>query len=194
MANATASPRSKTWKGVAAGAAAIALLAGGGASFAEWRDSSTADSSASISSGVLTISDGTNGTWTNVRGEDVTGAIEDGTYLIVPGDELTYAESMTIEATGDELTATVSTTLADLTGDPELVAAINESASLELDGAAVDGLSAPVTAGNEPQALDVTVTLPFDAATTGTVAQGQTVSLADLEVVLQQGPVVDASN
>ncbi|MGC5629264.1 alternate-type signal peptide domain-containing protein [Georgenia sp. Z1344] len=188
---ASATLTSKTWKGVAAGVAAVAILAGGGASFAEWRASAAADNAATITSGVLDISSNNNGTWTNRAGVEINPA----EYVIVPGEELTYTESMTIDAEGDGLEATVSTNIPSHTGGPELVAALRDAASLSvtLDGetyapmSETEGPSAIVPTNDGEQTVGIEITIPFDAVEQ--VAQGQHVNIGALEVTVAQTPM-----
>ncbi|MGC5614958.1 alternate-type signal peptide domain-containing protein [Georgenia sp. Z1491] len=185
---APASSRSKTWKGVAAGVAAIALLAGGGASFAEWRDSASASAGAPISSGVLDIESNDDGAWTDGAGNSV--QLDD--YLIVPGTTLIYTHSMTIDAEGDGLAAEVSTNIPALSGDSELIEALTRSATMTLT---IDGQELQVAPGPEgptaeiptnvgEQTLDIRVELPF--AADGTYAQGGSVDVQDLTVTVAQ--------
>ena len=84
----TTAPRSTAaWKAVAAAGIGVALLAAGGATFAEWSDSEDAATGTRITAGVLDLEGGA-GTWTNAGGDDVTADIEDGSYRVVPGDAL----------------------------------------------------------------------------------------------------------
>ncbi|WP_454085896.1 alternate-type signal peptide domain-containing protein [Georgenia sp. Marseille-Q6866] len=177
-----------TWKAVAATAVGVVVLGAGGATFAEWSDSEAAATDTAITAGVLDLAAG-QGTWTNVAGADVTAAVADGSYLVVPGDALTYSETMTIDARGDLLRATVAHNLEGLTGDAELLAQLRENATMSLSGEAVTGTSAAVVAEDEKQTLDVAVTVAFDATTAKLVGQGQDVSLGGLDVTLQQDTV-----
>ncbi|MBD8063578.1 alternate-type signal peptide domain-containing protein [Oceanitalea stevensii] len=189
MARSTSSrPTRTTWKAVAATAVGIVVLGAGGATFAEWSDSEAAATDTAITAGVLDLAAG-QGTWTNVAGADVTAAVADGSYLVVPGDALTYRETMTIDAQGDLLRATVAHNLEGLTGDAELLAQLGENATMSLNGEAVTGTSAAVVAEDEDQTLDVAVTVAFDATTAGLVGQGQDVSLGGLDVTLTQDTV-----
>lgn len=188
----TTAPRSTAaWKGVAAAGIGVALLAAGGATFAEWSDSEDAATGTRITAGVLDLEGGA-GTWTNAAGDDVTADIEDGSYRVVPGDALTYSEELTIDARGDLLQATVSHDLNGLTGDPELIAQLTADASMSLNGTPVEGTSTTVVADDELQNLDVAVTVTFTKGTNELVAQGKTVELGGLDIDLVQKPVSDA--
>jgi alternate signal-mediated exported protein len=188
MARSTTRSAGTTWKAVAATAVGVVILGAGGATFAEWSDAADAATDTRITAGVLDLAAG-QGTWTNVAGTDVTAAVDNGTYLIVPGDALTYRETLSIDAEGDLLRATVATNLEGLTGSGDLRAKLRQDATMSLDGTAVQGTSAAVVADDEKQDLDVTVTIAFDADTAELVAQGQSVALGGLDITLTQDTV-----
>lgn len=186
----TTSSRSTStmWKAIAATAAGVVLLGAGGATFAEWSDSEAAATDTAITSGVLDLAAG-EGTWTNAVDTDVTAAVENGSYLIVPGDALTYRETMTVDARGDLLRGTVAHNLKGLTGNAELVAQLGADTTMSLNGTAVEGDSTTVIADDEKQDLDVAVTIAFDKDTTGLLGQGKSVTLGGLDVTLTQARV-----
>ncbi|MEX1079018.1 MAG: alternate-type signal peptide domain-containing protein [Homoserinimonas sp.] len=164
----------KLVKGSIAGAAGIALLLGGAGSLALWN--ADADiASAGIESGTLTLA-ATAGTWSSEPD------------LWVPGDSFTYASTLTIGATGDNLTATLSVDKASIatgalasaldiviTPDAALPAGITDNADGTFDVAPA--------AGN--YTVPVTVTVTFDENADDTTQAG-TVDLASLQFVLQQ--------
>lgn len=197
MARTTTTARSTAaWKAAAAAGIGVVLLGAGGVTFAEWSDAEQSATGTDITSGVLTLDSGV-GTWTNAANADVTAAVEAGTYLIVPGDTLTYAERLTIQAEGDLLRATVTHTLGDLASDrdsQDLVDHLEANASMSLNGTAVEGTSAAVTARDEVQNLDVAVTIAFDNETAELTAQDQTVTLSGLDIRLTQDTVTTAGN
>ncbi|NJC24391.1 alternate signal-mediated exported protein [Arthrobacter pigmenti] len=167
-----------------AGAAGIVLLAGG-TTFALWSDSETVDAG-TVQSGTLAITPSGTGTWNDIS----TGTPEDitdiSTFLIVPGDTIEYTNSYTVGASGDNLTADLAlSTPVDATGDAELVAAttVTQSFTDELGAPVVGGA---ITSANDGDVITATVTIEFDAATTGTTAQGQALDLSDLTVSLTQ--------
>jgi len=191
MARRLSSSRSSAaWKAAAAAGVGVVLLGAGGATFAQWSDAQASAVGTPITSGVLSL-DGGPGTWTNVAGADVTAAVTGGSYQVVPGDALTYRETMTIDAQGDLLAATVSHNLRELSGDAELLGKLGTSTSMSLNGQAVSGAATTVVADDEQQTLDVAVTVAFDQATAGLVAQGQSVNLGGLDVTLTQAPVAN---
>lgn len=191
MARTTTVSRGTTWKAAAAAGIGVLLLGAGGATFAEWSDAEHAATDTRITAGALDLAAG-EGSWTNAAGADVTAAILDGTYRIVPGYALTYRETLTIDARGDLLTATVSHNLRGLTGDAELLSELDATANMSLNGEAMPGTSATVLAEDELQTLDVAVSVAFDDAATGLVGQGQSVALGGLDIALTQAPAVSA--
>jgi len=176
------------WKAVAAAGVGVVLLGAGGVTFAQWSDTQAAAVDTAIRSGVLDLEGGT-GSWTNVVGTDVTTALAEGRYEVVPGDALTYRETLSVEASGDLLRATVSHNLRELGGDGELRGRLAASSAMSLNGQPVTGASAPVVATGADQTVEVSVTVAFDETTAGLVGQGQSVNLGGLDVTLTQTPV-----
>lgn len=196
MARTTTTARSTAaWKAAAAAGTGIVLLGAGGVTFAEWSDAEQSATGTEITSGALRLDSGT-GTWTNAASTDVTAAVEAGTYLIVPGDTLTYAETLTVDARGDLLRAAVGHTLGDLAPDArsqELVDHLEANASMTLNGAPVVSTTR-VTARDEVQDVAVAVTIAFDDETAELTAQNQTVTLSGLDITLTQDTVTAAGN
>ena len=189
MARRLSSSRSSAaWKAAAAAGVGVVLLGAGGATFAQWSDAQASAVNTPISSGVLDL-EGGEGRWTNVTGADVTAEVTGGSYQVVPGDALTYRETMTIDAQGDLLAATVSHNLRALEGDAELLGQLDAGTSMSLNGRVVEGDSTRVVADEAEQTLEVAVTVAFDATTAGLAAQRQSVSLGGLDVTLPQTPV-----
>jgi len=180
----------KTFKGAGAAVAAGVLLMGGAGSLAYWSDSDTF-SGDSISSGVLSLTDVTAGTWTL---NDIPVALEDEAALqVVPGDELVYSGTYTIGALGDNLYATVEASggtgdglLAEYVDTATVTAKIGETTVEE------------VTEENDGDELDVAVavTFPFDPTLDDSdpendgeavnASQGLTLNLSDITVSLTQ--------
>ncbi len=172
------------WKAVGAAAVGVLLLGAGGATFAEWSDAESSATGAQVTAGVLDLAAG-EGHWTNAAGTDVTTAVADGSCRIVPGDALTYSETLTVDARGDLLAATVSHNLRGLTGDAELLSQLDADTAMSLNGRAMPGHSATVIADDELQMLDVEVSVAFaDAA--GLMGQGRSVELGGLDITLTQ--------
>lgn len=177
-----------TWKAAAAAGAGLLLLGAGGATFAEWHDEESSATNTPITAGVLDLTAG-EGSWTNIAGSNVTTAVANGSYQVVPGDALTYRETLTIDAQGDLLQGTVSHNLRGLDGDAELVGLLDATAGMTLNGQPVDGDTTTVVADDEVQTLAVAVTVTFDDEAAGLAGQGQRVELGGLDIALTQTPV-----
>lgn len=192
----TTTSRSKVWKGVGAAGVAVALLAAGGATFAEWSDRERLwDGNTTVTSGKLTLTGGDNeGTWTNVAGTDVTQKITEGTYRIVPGDALTYREVLTLDAEGDLLQAEISHNMADVVvdgvTDSSVVAEIMGNITTTINTQEVAEGSAFSVTIDEKQDVEVVVTAAFPSdRIEGQVGQGYKVALGTFDVTVTQKPV-----
>lgn len=199
----------KTTKASIATAAGIVLLLGGGASLAYWN--SSADLGATnqtIKAGTLTVTAG-NGQWdrsfwstpttevTSLRASNVTL----GQQLIVPGNKLTYTQTFTIDAQGQDLFFTLTPTSASLGASPVI-------ANLTISPVTVSGLtqtsgtiSGPtagvyhVTTANGVAGATFTATytvtwpfgtLPASNSTGDNADKGKTVTLTNGAIVLTQ--------
>ncbi|AWB89588.1 alternate-type signal peptide domain-containing protein [Homoserinimonas hongtaonis] len=178
----------KLIKGSIAGAAGIALLLGGAGTLAYWNDEASLGNAGSITSGTLDIAEGT-GAWVKTG---TTNGIDVNTFKIVPGDSITYTETLTLSATGDSLKYTVSNNIADL-----VAAGGIDGAMVTSDVAVKNGnTTAADTAGvyNAHQganSVTVTVTVTFpdtvgNATGEGQKGQGQTLNLGTAKVSVQQ--------
>lgn len=172
----------KTAKGAAALAAAAALLLGGAGTYALWNDTESLDGGA-VAAGELKITAATAGVWRDVSGGGAGTVIDIATFLVVPGDTLTYTAGATVLAKGDNLSATLTADPTSVTGDPELLADMAITTAVRVGGALVP----TITEANDGQTVQTVVTLAFDEASTN-VTQLQDLDLADLELVLQQSP------
>lgn len=171
----------KLTKATIAGALGVVLLAGG-TTFALWSDSATVNGG-SVTSGTLALTPSGTPAWTDLSDDST---IDIASFLIVPGDTIEYTASFVVDASGANLSATLDVSdPVDATGDPALVAATTVTQSFTDAGGdpVVDGA---ITSANDGDVIDVTVTIAFDEATTGTTAQGETLDLSDLTVTLTQ--------
>ena len=169
----------KFTKGAIATGAGIVLLLGGAGTFAYWNDS--ADIAAGdIESGTLSLTAGANG-WEDQDGDTIA---DINSFLIVPGDVLTFTGAYTIDATGNNLLATLDVDdtdfLADLPSD--LVGKLSVNFS-------VDAVAGPAeitsTEDGDVVSVVVTVTFPF-GGTVDNSTQGETVDLSALDITLTQ--------
>jgi alternate signal-mediated exported protein len=94
----------KLAKGAIAGAAGIALLLGGAGTFAFWNSSQPVSGGTITAGNLLVEQDGAAGVWTNQTGNTINIA----TYRVVPGDVLTFTDTLNVTAVGNTLKATLS--------------------------------------------------------------------------------------
>ena len=187
----------KMLTGSIAGAAGVALLLGGAGTFALWNDDA-AIAGATINAGTLTV-EASNSAWS-----DDQGAIDDlANYLIVPGDTLTYVTTLTVDAQGDNLHATlnvpenpIATPVSDADEDLALSTALAVTTSLTTveDGVTVESLaedgSFDVNASEGTQEYHVTVLVhfPSGAPDYDNDAQAGSVDLSEFDVTVTQTP------
>lgn len=163
-------------------AAGVLLLAGYG-TYALWSDSETLDGG-SLSSGELAFAGTDPGVWRDASAGTPGTVIADITaFQIVPGDVLTYTLTRTVEASGDNLVATLAADPATVTGDPELLADVDITTAVTVDGAATTA----ITEANDGQEVVATVSFAFDEASTNET-QLQALDLSSLELTLTQNP------
>lgn len=178
----------KATKGALAAAAAGSLLLGGAGSLAYWTATGDAEGG-SFTSGALTLTDGLCDTdWVYNAGAAGAGNT---VARIVPGDELTKQCTMTLHATGDNLSATIdapaSVTYTPAAGGPGLT--MDVATTYDVDGTPIaDG--GTVTSAMADQVITVTyvVTVAYGDATTVNAndTQGLTSTLDTLTVTLTQ--------
>ncbi|KAE8764183.1 alternate-type signal peptide domain-containing protein [Georgenia thermotolerans] len=119
---ASAQPRSSSKKmrnGVIAGIAGIALLAGGGASFATWSADWT--TSGTISAGSMSLQSSWKGSgelshW-KLNDKAVRGVGSISELKLVPGDKLTYTDTVTLKTEKRAMSATVEPLAPGIVGD-----------------------------------------------------------------------------
>lgn len=176
----------KHTKGALAAGTAAVLLLGGAGSLAYWSDSAAVGGS-DIATGHLSLSDASSTGWVHADGElagqDVTS--------IVPGDSISQEFTFTINASGDNLAAELTTpesVEAEIGGDAT-------PTTLELPVSAtytIDGSPAPATISeaNDGDVVTVVVEVDFPFGDVDTVNANDTqdlvASLDDLTVQLTQ--------
>ncbi|WP_167139200.1 alternate-type signal peptide domain-containing protein [Diaminobutyricimonas sp. TR449] len=164
----------KLVKGSIAGAAGIALLLGGASTFALWNANATV-AVGSIEAGTLALKSNTDGGWT----KDIT--------AWVPGDSDTYTETFVINAVGDNLQAELSADFA-LPVNTAGVTAVPTFVVTPIGTAPAATLSGGVyTLGNGSYDVTLSLAVNFAAGAVGdNSSQGATVTLGDVEVLLNQ--------
>jgi len=193
----------KLVKGSIAGAVGVALLLGGGSTFALWNDAAGV-AGGTVSSGTLDIVSTGNASWTDVSPELLTAnptgvpITTIGSYKIVPGDVLELKQQVTIKATGTNLLGELTYDAASVDIDAALLPYVDFD--FEATAATTPVGDASVTAGAtnvytiDPSAtggttvVNVVITVTFDDATDE--QNGQTISngidLTDLSFTLTQ--------
>ncbi|MGW9157087.1 alternate-type signal peptide domain-containing protein [Microbacterium sp. NPDC055665] len=169
-------------KGLVVAGVGLVLVAGGAGSLALWNDSATV-AAGPVDSGAMTIA-AVGGSWDT----DIT--------LWVPGNTATYTAELTVTLAGDDLDTELTLDPDSITGDPELLAALDIALAT---GAVTGGGTATLIAPNTYSVVsdtpdtEVTLTIPvtvevdFPAdSVTDTVAQNQAVDLGSIAFVLQQ--------
>lgn len=179
----------RTTKGTLAAAAAAALLLGGAGTIAYWSDAQTADGG-SIDAGTLSLGVATcDADWVYAAG--VAGA---GTTVVdfVPGDVVTKDCSFTVEATGDNLSATLTAPTTVLFESPvgtSLTATVSVAYAIDGNPLATPATITPANDGDTVVAT-IDVDLPFGTDESGSVntndTRGITAALADIDITLTQ--------
>lgn len=167
----------KTKGALAAGAGAVLLLGGVG-SYALWNDTENLGGS-SIDTGNLALTC-TAGGWTDQSSDGVGGTtVHPATDLMVPGDTWQYKGTCTPTATGKNMNAWLKVKLDAGTATPPAGVAITTQVG-------TGALGAPVQVTGSGTPLDVIVNVAFDAGTTGTTSTNSPVSVAGIEMSLDQ--------
>jgi alternate signal-mediated exported protein len=162
-------------KGSLAGAAGIALLLGGFGSFALWSDTTTVTAGA-VNSGELQIVEST-----------TPGAWSPKLAYIVPGDTVTYTETFTVKAKGDNLHAKLTASVGDL--GSTITGATATSSFAVTGGATPDPVNRNVyTFKQGTYTVIVKVTVAFAASTAGLTGQNETFTPGAVTVALEQVP------
>lgn len=157
----------RSTKGAVAAAAAGVLLVGGAGSLAYWTDTFTVTAGA-INSGHLTLTETTPGNcaaaaWTlDSAGGGTT--FNQATDKIVPGDVLTKVCTYTINASGNHLSADLTTSgavLTDTSTSPKALAPPVTKSATFIVGAGTATNTQTITSANDTQTLTATIKLTF---------------------------------
>lgn len=182
----------KLTKGAIAGAAGIALLLGGAGSFALWNSNADVTGGA-ITAGTMTLSaDSADATWQNLTTGHA-GSISPASFKIVPGDTIQLDQPLTISATGDDLSASISSNAASVAASlGSGLAAPTVTQTFTTDaGTVINPATFKVTSATTSLHAKITIAWPFGSApgsaTTGDNAdQGGSGTLKDVTVTLTQ--------
>lgn len=180
--------KKQTKAAIAVGAGAILLLGGAG-SLAYWNDTTTIPGG-KIDSGQLSLAPcAGGGAWTDTNKANA--PIDINLFKIVPGDTVAFACNSTINATGNNLKATLTAdVLPTVGGNNELAAALNTTVTATVGGTTLPAGSpgVQITPAAGAQSANLKVSITFNAATSGTVAQNQSVNLSAMTLNLVQNP------
>jgi len=172
----------KMTKGSVAIAAGVVLLLGGAGTYALWEVSQPLDGSVAVGDLNLELGDGT---WT-LNGATVANPES---VRIVPGDEVSLEQNLTVTAIGDDLFAQLSVNENEAFIPADLDEFIDVTFDLDADWAEGEGNNTYlVEAGTEPYAATATVTVNFAASTPGREGVNSTLDLNELEFSLEQLP------
>lgn len=168
----------KMAKGAIATAAGVVLLVGGGGTLAVWNVEQNANAG-KIASGNMQLTAG-DGVWT-VNGDTVEAA-DLSSYLIVPGDELTYAQEVTATLVGENLEADL--TLANEDGiNDGFLADTYETSPVTLTTADEEPLET-LTEGETTVTAEVTFT--FNTSAQGQESANATYDFSGVAFMLDQ--------
>lgn len=183
----------KITKGAIAAGAAALLLVGGGGTFMSWNDDIGMEGNG-INAGTLSLEAEGDGQWSLNAGP----AFDDvSTVTIVPGDVLEFTQSVTINATGNNIQGTLTLQDGSITGvggpdsaDAQLATALTNGAAYSVASTS-DGLTGTdgvlSFSGEGPYEADLSVVLDFDfESVNGEAAQNGTVNLSGVGLALQQ--------
>jgi len=179
----------KIAKGAVAGGIGVALLLGGAGTLAYWTDSANVGGATTIAAGNLKVATSGTASWSVTNHGTTTAVADIASYTMVPGDELTFTQPVTITAVGTNLkakatlgTGAITPLVTGDTEDEALATALGSSADVEIDGAAeLDNITATGT-------YDVTATISWDfgAAGEGNTARLGKVNLSNFNVTVTQ--------
>lgn len=169
----------------AAGTAALILLGGVG-TLAYWTDSQDIGGG-TISSGHLSLTDSASSDWVYAPGNANAGQP---VTMIVPGDSIVSTHTYTINASGDNLTATLSTPssidTASVTGNTADSLQLPVSVTYDVDGTAVPST---ITSANDGDELTATIKVDFpfgDTTVNANDTQDIVAELDDVAITLEQ--------
>jgi alternate signal-mediated exported protein len=172
----------KLTKGAIATAAGVILLMGGAGTLASWNSSANTGSSQTITAGALNVTANSDGVW-----KSGTTTITPSTFLIVPGDSVTYTQTFNLVASGNNLLFTLAVTPGAIAAksasnptDVALASAVSGSSIFAVAGSNITGSVTPgtykvTTAGTITVTVTMAVTFPYastNSSQTGAVTFG----------------------
>ncbi|PFG39094.1 alternate signal-mediated exported protein [Georgenia soli] len=179
--------RSKLTKALVATGVGVALLAGGGGTFAAWTSEATVDPGSITSGKLQLVQPAEEGRWRSVTTNK--GIQNISAYDIVPGETLTYTQNIQLVAEGAALEFELDANIDGASGaiDDDVVSALEETAQITVNGAKFDGPMI-MRQGAKNLEVQVRITLPAD-----TTEQDQSFILKKITVSARQTAPADAS-
>ena len=180
----------KLVKGAIAGAVGVALLLGGAGTFALW-NSSLGIGSGSVSTGTLSFGTSAGATWSDVSPGATTATFDPTSQKIVPGDVVKLTQTITINATGKNLVASLAYVPSSVLIPADLVGKIVPTIAVtKLTGDATITGTGPYTitpTSGGSTTFNVVLTFTFDKLSpTGIVGQNESVDLSGASFTLTQ--------
>jgi alternate signal-mediated exported protein len=180
----------KLVKGAIAGAVGVALLLGGAGTFALW-NSSIGVASGTVATGTLAFGTSTGATWTDASPGATTTTFDPSTQKIVPGDVVKLTQTVTVNATGKNLVATLAYVPSSVAIPADLVGKLVPTITVtKLAGDATVTGSGPYTitpTAGGTTTFTVVLTFTFDKLLpTGIVGQNESVDLSGASFTLTQ--------
>lgn len=173
---------SRTTKTLVALGAGTVLLTAVGGTFAQWGQS-TDVAAGSVTAGHLSMSVA-DGAWFDTNGTAGTGddtvITDPASFRIVPGDTVEYRAVVDPDVVGDNLRATLSSSISTTDG----ALAEHVSVTSTLDGQSSQALTPGNTAGGKTYTATVNVAMPESS----TAGQDASLDLDSLEIALVQAP------
>lgn len=168
----------KMTKGALAIGIGSAMLLGGGGTLARWNVTEAANAG-TIVTGNLDITAG-KGVWTNAKGEVINGTKDISEYRVVPGETLTYTQTLDVDLQGAEMKATL--------GLNKLPAGVSNNMefstpTLTQKGVAVNPTN--LTAANDGE-MTASTTFKFKDTAIGQQDVNTRINLGDISYVLNQ--------
>ena len=176
----------KLIKGAIACAAGIALLLGGAGTFALW-NSSAAAGAGHITTGTLSLEADAAGTWTNITTGTPAAIADIDAFRMVPGNVLQFTQTLTVNATGDDLTADLTYDPLSITGTSALTSALVSTLTATASGAGITAAGPNAyTVTPSTSSATVTVVLTVELPDAVTAGQGGTINFGGLTFTLTQ--------
>jgi alternate signal-mediated exported protein len=160
-------------KGSLAITAGVALLLGGAGTLALWNDTAGINAG-TVTSGVLDVTNATPGSWDKTIAK------------IVPGDTITYTDTLQLTATGDNLKATVVSNIAGITNNITDAAITSTIVVKDASDDVVAPVAGTYTLGGGNYTVTVTLTVTFPSSVSGQDSQAKTSDFRDVVITVTQ--------